>query len=403
VPASPCVATLRYPAAMSLLSSLLLIGSCATSSAFSNVLTQRAAVVAPVQTSFALHNRHALCPASRAGGGSRSCTTVLMHAAQPSSRVKFENRLVRRENIMRRLEPSTTPREPDGPPEDDPSTEMVLAIVRAADARKAKEICALRVGHLTSATSYFVNMQGSSKAQIQAIVKSIEDELDEQFSRSASRQGKAVGGWVCLDFDDVVVNVFSEKERAFYQIEKFWAAAQRLDLSGVVTPDFAPADSVSAAPREANHDDDGGDDVWALGDDDWLLDSGLDDIALAPLTDADAGAGADADADADADLLASQSRGDGASAQLIVETVFQPGMLWAVHEVADRLLATLQLPLPLSRRAASLLVSADLLPHGTAALPAHATHALTHHAVSRALAHALDPHHIAAVAAELCS
>eukprot|EP00965_Chrysotila_dentata_P096524 3189800-Pleurochrysis_carterae.AAC.1 len=54
--------------------------------------------------------------------------------------------------------------------------------------------------------------------------------------------------------------------------------------------DFAPADSVSAAPREANHDDDGGDDVWALGDDDWLLDSGLDDIALAPLTDADAGA-----------------------------------------------------------------------------------------------------------------
>ena len=67
----------------------------------------------------------------------------------------------------------------------------------------ARTISALRVGHLTSATNFFVNVVGGSKAQINAIVKSIEDDVDEQFDRRAHRQGKAVSGWVCLDYDEV--------------------------------------------------------------------------------------------------------------------------------------------------------------------------------------------------------
>ena len=74
---------------------------------------------------------------------------------------------------------------------------------------------ALRVGHLTAATNYFVNMVGSSKAQINAIIKSVEDDAEEAGYRVGKRQGTAVSGWVCLDFDDVVVNVFSEEQVSF--------------------------------------------------------------------------------------------------------------------------------------------------------------------------------------------
>lgn len=74
-------------------------------------------------------------------------------------------------------------RAPVGAPEDDPSAPLALAAVRAADALKARDIVALRVGHLTSATNFFVNAVGGSKAQINAIVKNIEDELTQQFGR----------------------------------------------------------------------------------------------------------------------------------------------------------------------------------------------------------------------------
>ena len=182
----------------------------------------------------------------------RRCDTLLMNdklsmASQTTLyRTAFENkhrgsnpssRKARREKMQEQLEAPRTLLEPDGAPEDDPSAPLALAAVRAADDRKAGDIVALRVGHLTSAASFFVNVVGRSKAQINAIVKHIEDELGDTFGRyelssqppvpltlahilphtnghrKASRQGTGLSGWVCLDYNDVVVNVMSEKER----------------------------------------------------------------------------------------------------------------------------------------------------------------------------------------------
>ena len=119
----------------------------------------------------------------------------------------------------------------------------------------------MRVSHLTSATNFFVNMVGRSKAQINAIVKNIEDAVDEEHGRRPYRQGRAMGGWVCLDFDSVVVNVFSEEQREYYALDKFWSAGQPLDLSGVLTPN---------APEEPADDQVELDD-WELDDEDWSL------------------------------------------------------------------------------------------------------------------------------------
>ena len=120
----------------------------------------------------------------------------------------------RRAQLLKDLEAPDAPRDPDGPADSDPAAPLARAACKAGDARKAREVSALRVSHLTSATSFFVSMVGSSKAQITAIVKNVEDELEEEFGRIGRRQGKAISGWVCLDYDAVVVNVFSEAARA---------------------------------------------------------------------------------------------------------------------------------------------------------------------------------------------
>lgn len=197
------------------------------------------------------------------------------HRLQVAGRVKMLSAPQRksckavREELLRGIEEPTAPRALEGAAEEDPAAPLALAVASAADARKARDITALRVSHLTSATSFFVNAVGRSNAQIKAIVKNVEDELGERFGRVGRRQGKAEGGWVCLDYDDVIVNVFSEREREFYGIEKIWSAAQPLDLSDVLQPNNAGEDVVVAA-EGVDEEDDWGEDDWTL-DDDWTL------------------------------------------------------------------------------------------------------------------------------------
>lgn len=195
-------------------------------------------------------------------------------AAQPrTSAVKLvaNSQRTRREQLLRELEAPIEQRAPEGAAEDDPAAPLALAACRAGDARKAYDVTALRVSHLTSATNFFVNMVGRSKAQINAIVKNVEDELQDEFGRRCHRQGKALGGWVCLDYDSVVVNIFSEEQREFYSLDRFWAAAQPLDLSGVLVPNLASEAEVEATSED--EDDWEMDDDWDLGDDDvWSLD-----------------------------------------------------------------------------------------------------------------------------------
>jgi ribosome-associated protein len=203
---------------------------------------------------------------------------VLVMAGSAAPRRSNGNKQTRRAKLFRDIEATPAPRLPDGPAEDDPASPLALAAARAGDDRKAQQITAIRVGHLTSATSFFVNMQGSSRAQIDAIVKNVEVELSERFGLEGSRQGKSSSGWVCLDFDSIVVNVFSPEERAFYGLEKFWSGGQKLDLSGVIPPQKAaaaePVDDWAAGGGEEEDKDD-----WSLGADDWALGS-ADDWSL---------------------------------------------------------------------------------------------------------------------------
>merc|ERR1719375_496649 len=110
------------------------------------------------------------------------------------------SRADRRRRLLDALtEDNTQYREPDDDrPQDDREAPLVFAAVRAADERKAADITAVRVSHLTYSTDFFVNMTGRSKAQINAIVRNIEDEVFAQCGRRPRRQGKALGGWVCL-------------------------------------------------------------------------------------------------------------------------------------------------------------------------------------------------------------
>ena len=101
----------------------------------------------------------------------------------------------------------------------DPLLPLVRAAARAADMRKAADVVALRVSALTVVTEFMIVCVGTSRPQNNAIAAAIADELETDHGRSPKREGSADGGWIVLDYGDVLVHVMSPRAREFYDLE----------------------------------------------------------------------------------------------------------------------------------------------------------------------------------------
>jgi hypothetical protein len=84
--------------------------------------------------------------------------------------------------------PATGARQPEGPLEDDPTLAMVEDIILAVDERKGENIWAARVAHLTYTTSFFVNVEGTSRPMLQAIAANVEEMMSEKHGREIKWQ-----------------------------------------------------------------------------------------------------------------------------------------------------------------------------------------------------------------------
>jgi ribosome-associated protein len=111
-----------------------------------------------------------------------------------------------------------------------PTWERALACTRAALDRKAYDLVVLDVGALTSIGDYFVICSGRSDTQVQAIAEGVRDHLSSLGVEPISVEGLERGQWVLIDYGDVVVHVFQVPVRAFYDLDRLWARAPRVDL-----------------------------------------------------------------------------------------------------------------------------------------------------------------------------
>jgi ribosome-associated protein len=88
----------------------------------------------------------------------------------------------------------------------------------------------MEVGKLTSLADFFVICTGRSDTQVQAIAQSIQENLGAQGCKALAIEGYSHGQWVVLDYGDVVVHIFYEPVRQFYDLERLWARAPRVTL-----------------------------------------------------------------------------------------------------------------------------------------------------------------------------
>jgi ribosome-associated protein len=108
--------------------------------------------------------------------------------------------------------------------------EAALLCVRYALEKKAYDLVLIDVGKETSLADYFLICTGRSDTQVQAIAQSIEQNLAGLGVRPLSIEGYTAGQWVLMDYADVVVHIFYEPVRAFYDLERLWTRAPQVTL-----------------------------------------------------------------------------------------------------------------------------------------------------------------------------
>jgi ribosome-associated protein len=107
----------------------------------------------------------------------------------------------------------------------------VRLAIEAAQDKKAAAITILDLSDVGAFTSYFVICTGFSTPQVQAICTEIEEQLHKQLHRSVEhREGYSSAEWALLDFGSFIVHVFSEQARRYYDLERLWRSAPKLEI-----------------------------------------------------------------------------------------------------------------------------------------------------------------------------
>jgi ribosome-associated protein len=106
----------------------------------------------------------------------------------------------------------------------------VRLAVEAAQDKQALDISALDLRGSGAFADYFVLCSGSSGPQIQAIGEAVEERLHRNGRHVTHREGRGGGEWYLLDYGFLVVHIFSERARQYYDLERLWRNAERIDL-----------------------------------------------------------------------------------------------------------------------------------------------------------------------------
>jgi ribosome-associated protein len=118
------------------------------------------------------------------------------------------------------------------------SLELALAAARTAEDNRGRDIVVLDLRALTPIFDYFVVATGTSRRQLHAMSEEIDHALEDGLGdRRMGIEGYNESRWILLDYGNVVIHLFDEEARQYYDLEGLWAQASKVDLSHVLRGD----------------------------------------------------------------------------------------------------------------------------------------------------------------------
>ena len=115
--------------------------------------------------------------------------------------------------------------------------ELAIAVTKALDEKKGMDIKLLKIDRVSSLADYFLICTGTSNTHVKTLCDYAEFTLENLGETMLGREGHRGNAWELLDYGCLVVHVFTDEARKFYDLERLWADAEQIDLSEIIIPE----------------------------------------------------------------------------------------------------------------------------------------------------------------------
>ncbi|MBO5425945.1 MAG: ribosome silencing factor [Lachnospiraceae bacterium] len=100
--------------------------------------------------------------------------------------------------------------------------ELAKIAVEALQDKKAGDIRVINISNVSSMGDYFIIADGTNSNQVQAMCDNVEEFMHRAGAKLKNREGYSNGGWILLDYYDIIIHIFREEDRSFYDLEHIW-------------------------------------------------------------------------------------------------------------------------------------------------------------------------------------
>ena len=118
-----------------------------------------------------------------------------------------------------------------------PPKEIAYEVTKALDAKKGMDIKRLKIDRVSSLADYFLICTGTSNTHGKPLCDYAEYTLEQLGENMLGREGHRGNSWELLDYGTIVIHVFTEEARKFYDLERLWADAENVDLTDIIMPE----------------------------------------------------------------------------------------------------------------------------------------------------------------------
>ena len=106
------------------------------------------------------------------------------------------------------------------------SIALAKKIMTILEEKKATDILALDISEISTLADFFILASAENVRQLDAL----EDAVEEDVRLEVNKEGESSSGWILMDYRDIVVHLFTKEQRAFYDLEKIWSDAKRMEI-----------------------------------------------------------------------------------------------------------------------------------------------------------------------------
>jgi ribosome-associated protein len=111
------------------------------------------------------------------------------------------------------------------------SRKMAAIACSALEDKKAEDIRVIDIEHVSVIADYFIIASGTNRNQVQALAENVEEQLYKAGFEKKQSEGYTSGNWILLDYGDIVVHIFDQENRLFYDLERIWRDGNQISVA----------------------------------------------------------------------------------------------------------------------------------------------------------------------------